>query len=231
MQCYFTRLVARAALPLVMLFLAVACGAPAAVAPTAAPATTAPAPTTASTTAPLIVRGRGDPNAPVTIVEYSDFQCPFCARFVGETLPQLEKDYIATGKVYLQYRDFPLTSVHGSALLAAHAVNCAGLQGSYWPMHDRMFLGNSNNEWGSTVPQDFATFLGYARELKLDDKALQACIQSNTFAAPIQADYREALKVGVQSTPTFTVNGELLVGAQPFAAFKQAIDTALEKAK
>lgn len=145
-------------------------------------------------------------------------------------MPQIEKEYIETGKVFFEYRDFPLTNIHGSALLAAHAANCAGAQGSYWPMHDTLFAGQDAGHWGSDVSADFTTFLGYARDLKLDDKALQSCIQSNTYAASISSDYRAALDLGIQSTPVFLVNGELLVGAQPYDVWKTTLNLALARA-
>jgi len=145
-------------------------------------------------------------------------------------MPQIEKAYIETGKVYFEYRDFPLSEIHGSAVLAAHTANCAAAQNSYYPMHDRLFSGLSDSEWGNDLSKDFATFLGYASELDLDQQVLQSCVQSQQFAPLIEQDYRAGLEAGVQSTPTFVVNGELLVGAQPFEVWQKTLDSALEKA-
>lgn len=200
---------------------------------TASPAENAAVPSAASekTAAPTIDRGEGQPDAPIKVIAYSDFQCPYCASFAREAMPQIEKDYIETGKVYFEFRDFPLSQIHGSAVLAAHAANCAGQQGQFYAMHDRLFVGQDAGEWGSDLESDFSTFLGYARELKLDDKAIQGCIQSQQFRSQIETDYRAGLQVGVQSTPTFVVNGELLVGAQPYDVWQKTLDEALAKAE
>src|SRR5262249_45064602 len=93
----------------------------------------------------LDARGLGDPNAPIVLVEYSDYQCEFCASFVRDTKPQLEESYIKTGKVYFVYRDYPL-AIHPGAKLAAWAANCAADQGSFWPMHDRLYNGAMGGE-------------------------------------------------------------------------------------
>lgn len=223
------------------LFFASSCG------PTspAADATAAPAPATsaaaaadvAATSAPSSTaaagtasRGKGDPNAPIKVIEYSDFQCPYCAMFAEQAMPEIEKNYIDTGKVYFEFRDFPLSEIHSSAVLAAHVANCAAAQGSFYPMHNRLFSGQSAKEWGtSNLSQDFSTMLGYARELKLDDATLQTCVQSQQFATQIESDYREGTAAGVQSTPSFTVNGTLVVGAQPYDTWKKTFDDELAK--
>lgn len=189
-------------------------------------ATAAPA----AKAAPTINRGEGKPDAPVKVIAYSDFQCPYCAAFAREAMPEIEKNYIETGKVYFEFRDFPLSTIHGSAVLAAHVANCAGVQNNYYGMHDRLFAGQDASEWGSDLAKDFATFLGYARELKLDDQALQSCVQSQQFRSQIESDYRSGLEVGVKSTPTFVVNGELLIGAQAYGVWKTTLDAALAKA-
>ncbi|MBC8159889.1 MAG: DsbA family protein [Roseiflexaceae bacterium] len=193
--------------------------------PTVASAATAPAAASAAT----VDRGEGDPNAPVKVIEYSDFQCPYCAVFVRETLPQLKAEYIDTGKVYFEYRDFPITEIHGSAVLAAHAANCAAVQGNFFPMHDRLFQGQEAGEWGENLSEDFAVFLGYARELNIDAQALQDCVQGQQFAPQIAQDYQEALAAGVESTPHFLVNGAPLIGAQPFEVWQRTLDAALEE--
>jgi protein-disulfide isomerase len=112
-------------------------------------------------------RAMGDPNAPIVLVEYSDFQCEFCASFVRDTKPQLEENYIKTGKVYFVYRDYPLDT-HPGARVAAAAANCAADQGSFWPMHDLLYNGAVDGEWSTGGAADQAIFQDYARALKLD---------------------------------------------------------------
>lgn len=107
--------------------------------------------------------------------------------------------------------------------------NCAGDQGSYWPMHDRLFQGAGEQAWGGGGTADFQTFLGYADELRLDVASLQQCVETNRHAAAIEADFREAAQLGVRSTPSFLVNGRLLVGAQPYATWRRVLDDLLAK--
>jgi protein-disulfide isomerase len=159
-----------------------------------------------------------------TVVEYSDFQCPFCARFASDTQAKLQQEYIDTGKVRFLYRDLPLTDIHPGALLAAHVANCAADQGSFWPMHDQLFQGAAARAWGQGDAADFNVFMGYAAALQLDIGKLQSCVQNNQFASQIQADMREATALGIRSTPTFVVNGQLLVGAQPIEVWRRALD-------
>ena len=169
-------------------------------------------------------RSKGKADAPVTIVEFSDFQCPFCSRWVSQTYPTLLKDYIDTGKVQLQFRDFPLTQIHPNAQGAAVASRCAAEQGVYWEMHDKLF--GSQAEW-SGLPDPKETFGGYASALGIDQAAFAACLTSGKFDQSIQDDLQAGQAAGVSGTPSFLINGELLVGAQPADAFKQAIETVL----
>ena len=169
-------------------------------------------------------RSKGKADAPVTIVEFSDFQCPFCSRWVLQTYPTLEKDYIDTGKVQLQFRDFPLAQIHPNAQGAAVASRCAAEQGAYWEMHDKLF--GSQDEW-SGLPDPKEAFGGYASALGLDQAAFAACLTSGKFDQAIQDDLQAGQAAGVNGTPSFLINGELLVGAQPAEAFKQAIETVL----
>ena len=111
-----------------------------------------------------------------------------------------------------------------AALLAAHAANCAAEQGAFWPMHDQLFQGAAAQAWGSGDTADFGTFVGYAAALHLDAVKLQECVQANRYAAQIEADFRDAAALGVRSTPSFVVNGKLLVGAQPFDVWKDVLD-------
>ena len=161
---------------------------------------------------------KGDPDAPVTIVEWSDYECPFCARFYSQTLGQIDEQYIKTGKVKLVYRDFPL-GFHAQAQKAAEAAECAGEQDKYYEMHDMLF------EKG--VTGGVSAFKGYASDIGLDTDAFNSCLDSGEMAAEVQADMRDGSAVGVTGTPGFIVNGELISGAQPFSVFQRAIENAL----
>ena len=163
---------------------------------------------------------RGDPSAPVTIVEFSDYECPFCGRFYSETLGQIESKYIDTGKVKLIYKDFPL-SFHPQAQKAAESAECAGEQGKYYEMHDLLF------EQG--VQGGVAGFKQYARQIGLNTARFDACLDSGQMASEIQADMAVGQKVGIQGTPGFIINGQLVSGAQPFAVFDAAIQAALNE--
>jgi protein-disulfide isomerase len=161
---------------------------------------------------------KGDPDAPVTIVEWSDFECPFCTRFYTETLGQIESEYIDTGKVRLVYKDFPL-SFHPQAQKAAEAAECAGDQGKYWEMHDLLFENG--------VQGGVAGFKANAKTLGLDSGDFDACLDSGNKAAGVQADMALGGKSGIQGTPGFIVNGQLVSGAQPFTVFQQIIEAEL----
>lgn len=170
------------------------------------------------------VRSKGQDDAPITIVEYSDFQCPFCARFFEQTYGTLVKEYIDTGKVRLEFRDYPLAQIHPNAQGAAVASRCAAEQGVYWEMHDKLF--GSQAEW-SGLPDPKETFGGYASALGIDQAAFATCLTSGKFDQAIQEDLQAGQAAGVSGTPSFLINGELLVGAQPIDAFREAIDTVL----
>ncbi|MFO7170651.1 MAG: DsbA family protein [Chloroflexota bacterium] len=175
-------------------------------------------------------RSMGNPAAPITVVEFADFQCPYCASFARTTHPQIKAQYIDTGKVYFVHRDLPLAQIHPGTVLAAHAANCAAEQGAFWPMHTRLFQGFEAQEWGQGDARDLETFRGYGRELGLDEEALGSCITSNRYAQRIEADVRAALQLGFQGTPTFLINGQPLHGAQPFTTFQRAFEQILASA-
>lgn len=163
---------------------------------------------------------KGDANAPVTIIEFSDYECPFCERFYSDTLNQIQKEYIDTGKVKLVYRDFPL-SFHANAQKAAEAAECAGEFGDdkYYEMHDKLF------EEGVSGGVD--SYKQYAKDLGLDTTKFNDCLDSGEMEDEVQKDMSEGASYGVSGTPAFFVNGKLLSGAQPFSAFKQVIDAEL----
>jgi len=162
----------------------------------------------------------GPANAVITIVEFSDFQCPYCHKWFAETWPQLQQAY--AGKIRLVYRDFPLTSLHPEAEPAAEAANCAGEQNQYWPFHDRLM---GADQFGADV------YLAYASSLKLDLVKFKECLTSNRFQTAIQNDASFGASLGITGTPTFFVNGIPLVGAQPFSTFKMVIDQELASIK
>ncbi|MBS3092685.1 thioredoxin domain-containing protein [Candidatus Pacearchaeota archaeon] len=165
----------------------------------------------------------GNANAPVTIIEFSDYQCPFCERFYTNTLPQLKTEYINTGKVKLIYRDFPLSSIHPQAEEAAEAAECAGEQGDnfYWKMHDKLFE-NQN-------ALDTDSLKKYAQQIGLDTSKFNTCLDSGAMAEEIAKDLADGTSYGVQGTPAFFINGQEISGAQPFESFKQIIDAELSK--
>ena len=159
---------------------------------------------------------RGPADAPITIVEFSDYQCPFCRRWHDEVSRDLFAAY--PGQIRLVYRNLPLTSIHPDAFSAAEAAMCAGEQGVYWDYHDKLFGGEL---LGTGV------YLQYAKDLSLDLTSFEACIKDQKYQAEIQADSDFALNLGVRSTPTFFINGLAIVGAQPLDVFKQVIDKEL----
>ena len=163
---------------------------------------------------------KGNDNAPVTIVEFSDFQCPFCAKFYTQTLPQIEEEYIKTGKARLVYRDFPLDS-HKNSQKAAEASECADDQGKFWEMHNIMF-DNQDSIGVSSLKK-------YAENIGLDTAKFNECLDSGKYQAEVQKDLADGQKYGVTGTPAFFINGRLVSGAQPFDVFKGIIDEELSK--
>jgi protein-disulfide isomerase len=169
--------------------------------------------------------GRAD--APVTIVEFSDYQCPFCQRFFATTLPALKQDYIDTGKLRYVFRDFPL-EMHPQAHQAAEAAHCAGEQGKYWEMHDGVF----QNQRALAAPQ----LAELARAVGVDGAAFDACLFSGRQAARVDRGLADGAAAGVQGTPGFVVGktrpgdvveGTLIRGAQPVETFRRTIEQLL----
>ncbi len=156
--------------------------------------------------------------APVVIVEFSDFQCPFCR----QTLPALKQAKAIYGdRVEVVYRHFPLASIHPLAMKAAEASECAADQGMFWPYHDLLF----ENQNAFRDEQ----LLSYAKRLGLDREMFSQCLASGIKRAVIQQDVQEGMTLGLQGTPTFFINDQRLDGAQPFSAFKEIIDEELKK--
>jgi protein-disulfide isomerase len=174
---------------------------------------------------------RGDPDAPITIVEFSDFQCPFCARFHVQTLPSIIEEYIAEGKVNLVYRDFPIQSIHPNALPAAVAAECANEQGKYWEYHDTLF--EKQNSWNKLDSNSaIATFSQYATDIDLEKEQFDSCLQTGKYLEEVQGDLRDGRDYDITGTPGFFIGNEdigfvKINGAQPFESFKRVIDAQL----
>ena len=161
-------------------------------------------------------RVKGSADAPVTIIEFADFQCPFCNR-IEPALNEVLAKY--PGKVKLTYRDFPLSQIHPNAKIAAEASRCALDQGKYWQMHDAMFADQSK--------LDEAALVKTAAGLGMDNKSFESCLKSGKYEAVVQEDFQAGTEAGVNATPTFFINGEFLSGVQSDADFAQIIDRQL----
>ena len=168
----------------------------------------------------------GDPKAPVTIIEFGDYQCPFCRQFWRETFPRLKKEYIDTGKVRVIYRDYP-QAVHPEAMLSAMAAECADDQGKYYEFHDKLF--REQDRRGRDVVRFKAPELKrWAADIKLDTAAFNACLDEERHKDEVSKDYKDLEGLGIEGTPIFFVNGRALVGAHPFATFQKVIEDFLK---
>ena len=169
----------------------------------------------------------GDPNAPVVIEEYSDFQCPFCKRFHDETLQQIVDNYVRAGTVYFVYRHFPVVDRNDPAQeshAAATAAVCAGRQNRFWDYHDVLFANQTGENIGDYSDRRLQAM---AEELGLDMDVFSECLGSADAQAAVSADSLLAIQTGLSSTPSFLINGKPLIGAQPFEAFQQVIEAEL----
>ena len=176
----------------------------------------------------IYVLGKSD--APVTMVEFTDYQCPFCGRFEANTFPEIKKNFIDTGKMRLIVRDLPLEGLHPFAMKAAQAVHCAADQGKFWEMHDLLFK-NQNK-------LDADSLTGYAsKDLGLNADTFKKCMADGKHLKEIGAEAKYAQSLGITGTPTFivgktagdSVEGHLVVGALPYENFAAAINAVLEK--
>lgn len=161
---------------------------------------------------------KGSDDAPITMIEFSDYECPFCERFYLQTLPHIQKDYIDTGKVKYVFRDYPL-SFHLNATKAAEAAECAGEQKKYWDYHDTLFQHQN--------ALDNKSLKQYALNLGLDTAAFNQCLDSGAMAGEVQNDFEEGSRLGIRGTPTFFINGTKVVGAQPYDTIKQIFEREL----
>jgi len=175
---------------------------------------------------------KGNPDAAITIVEFSDFQCPFCKRFHETTLPLIQKNYIDTGKVKFVYRDYPIQSLHpNGAFPAALASECADEQGMFWEYHDKLFQNQKN--WERLGTEDVVNVLkAYAEELGLNTNQFNDCLISAKYLDEVQKDLNDGLSYGVTGTPGFFIGNEedgyiKVTGAQPYSVFQNVLDQML----
>jgi protein-disulfide isomerase len=161
----------------------------------------------------------GPEDAPVTIIMFSDYQCGYCQKWYFEVFKLLMNNY--PGKIRFVYRDFPLSTIHASATMTAEAANCAGDQEKYWAFFDAVFSGAEN-----LSDQAIQT---YAASIELDMETFNQCLSSHKYKSEVEADFEYAAELGVQSTPTFFVNGLAVIGAQPYQVFSSLVEQELGK--
>ena len=163
----------------------------------------------------------GPNDAKVTVVEFSDFECPACEAFATGILPTLKKEY--KDKVKFVYKFFPLYEIHKLANLSSQSAYCSGKQGKFWEYHD--ILMSKSAEWATNE----AKFIDYARQLKLDEKEFQACQNSDEAKTTVMAERQQGEKLGINSTPTFFVNGEKVLGAQSVEVWRDLLNKKLNQ--
>lgn len=164
----------------------------------------------------------GDENAPIEMIEYTDYQCPFCQKYFFGSFPLIKETFIATGKVKYTVKDLAL-SFHPKARPASYTTRCAGEQDKYWEMHEKIYI--YQNQW-SYADNYVELFEKYAQEIDLDINEFKSCYASAPakFDKYIDEDIREASMKGISGTPSFSINGTIIIGAQPFEKFSQAIN-------
>ena len=171
---------------------------------------------------------KGQADAPLTLVEYSDYQCPFCRRHAGSTLGELVKSYVDPGNLKYVMKEFPISSIHPEAQKASEAALCAMDQGKYWEMHDVLFANQRQLQ--------IENLLAFGKNLGLEEATYKDCLESGKYEEWVKADFAEGSKLGIRGTPTFLLGvtdpedptrftaTKILRGALPFASFKEAID-------
>ena len=169
----------------------------------------------------------GIDSARVEVTEYSDFECPFCARFASVQMPAIREQLIATGKVRWRYRDFPLPT-HQYSRYASLAAQCGGEQGKFWEMHDQLFF---NHSWAQTGKNPRGLFRDFARTVGLDLDKYDACMDGQRYAGRIEASRQEGEALGIPGTPTFFVNGRRYEGDATSDAFKALVDSLTRRGK
>lgn len=162
----------------------------------------------------------GPADASITIIEFSDFECPFCLRYFEQTFPQIKENY--EGQIRYIFKDLPLVSIHPNAEPAAASAQCAFEQDAFWEYHDLLFSGG--------LDLSRSSYEAYAGQLDLDMEEFGLCLDEDRYSDFVQADLEYAIEIGARSTPTFFINGIAIVGAQPYELFAQIIDHELSKA-
>ena len=173
----------------------------------------------------------GSEDAPIVIIEFSDFQCPFCAKFHAETLPLIKENYIDTGKVKLVYRDFPIQNIHPNAMAAAVAAECADEQGMFWEYHDTLF--ESMSQWKDlSVDAAISQFKAYASDMGTDRTLFDDCIDTGEYINEVAGDYTDGVAYGITGTPAFFLGNDQIgyhhmSGAKPYNEFQFVIEQLL----
>jgi protein-disulfide isomerase len=172
----------------------------------------------------------GSPNATIVMIEYSDFQCPYCRSWYMNTRGQLQSEYIDKGDVLFVYKDFPLSSMHPMAQTYAEAARCAGDQGNFWEYHDKIFDEQNKFGTGTVSHLTVEDVKRWAQELELNTEEFNSCLSNGTHAQEVQANIDEARKLGIKGTPSFVIGkingtGQLVAGAYPYSTFKSIIDS------
>jgi len=172
----------------------------------------------------------GDPNAKVTLVEYGDYQCPYCVQFFSQTQPEIVQNYVNTGKVRVVFRDFAFLGPESTA--AAEAAQCAEDQNKLWAYHDALYGAKLADDTKGGVEDDgfytTAEFTKIAQRVGLNIAMFTSCVNNNTDANIVAQEKGAAANAGVDSTPSFIINGTMITGAQPYSVFQQALDSALQ---
>lgn len=175
-------------------------------------------------------RSLGSVTAPVTIIVYTDFECPFCARFEQYTAPLIIERYVGTGTVRLVYRDYPIPSLHRSAVVAAVASRCAAAQGKFWQMHDLLFATHLD-EWGGVPKRDRLAMVDFADRIALDTVSFERCLDDPQTEQAALDEAKQAKLRGVLGTPSFLINGQLVSGALPIDMFDRLIAVSAQQTR
>lgn len=163
----------------------------------------------------------GKEDAPVTLIIFSDYQCPGCAQFAARIKPVLEENEVKAGKARIVYYDLPLTSIHPHAFLAARAARCAGDQGKYWELHEEIF--HHQSKWSSKRSAPIDEFKEYAAKVGVDQAAFASCLESDRYAETVTANAMLARQLGVNSTPTVIINNRRIRDPFDYNAISQLI--------
>ncbi|HET7024306.1 MAG TPA: thioredoxin domain-containing protein [Gemmatimonadales bacterium] len=172
---------------------------------------------------PMIAeRSKGDPKAPITVFEMSDFQCPFCRKFFLETFPALERDYVQTGKVHWIFLNLPISELHPNAEPAAEFAMCSAKFGKFWPVHDLLY--HHQDLW-APLKEPGTFLLTLADSVGLPRDSLLPCLQKHEMQARVGGDAASAARAGARATPSFLIDGALLTGAYPLEVFQHVLDS------